>query len=119
MNEFEQRIKDALGEEPLDQAGIIEMAAGAFRGRQRLSTGVSVAVGIVVLGAMVWSGVSFFRASDTRGMILSATLFLFFTGVLAMLKLWFWLLMIRYSLARELKRIEMRCGDDPGRRPRG
>jgi hypothetical protein len=42
-------------------------------------------------------------------MILYATLFLFLCGALMMLKLWFWLMMIRYSVARELKRLELQC----------
>ncbi|MCI0631372.1 MAG: hypothetical protein L0Y44_12050, partial [Phycisphaerales bacterium] len=78
-----------------------------FRGRQRLMTITSMIVGLVFLGAMIWCATSFFQALETRDMILYATLFLFVNGALMMMKLWFWLMMIRYSIARELKRVEL------------
>jgi hypothetical protein len=109
MTDFDQKIKDALRDEPLDQPGIIEMAASNFRGRQRFSTIAMMIVGIAFMAAMIWCALSFFHTNDTRQMILYATLFLFLCGALMMLKLWFWLMMIRYSVARELKRLELQC----------
>jgi hypothetical protein len=109
MTDFDQDIKDALRHEPLDQAGIIEMAASNFRGRQRFSTIAMVVVGIVFMAAMIWCAASFFRTGDTRQMILYATLFLFLNGAIMMMKLWFWLMMIRYAVSRELKRLELQC----------
>jgi hypothetical protein len=109
MTDFDQKITNALRNEPLDQPGIIEMAASNFRGRQRTSTIATVVVGFALFTVMIWCAVSFFRTADTREMILYATLFLFVNGALMMLKLWFWLMMIRYSIARELKRLELQC----------
>jgi hypothetical protein len=112
MTNFDRNLKSALRDHPLDQAGIIEMAVSNFRGRQRFVTFASVVVGIAFMAIMAWCGVRFFATSEVREMILYATMFLFTTGALMMMKLWFWLMMIRYSLSRELKRMELQLRPD-------
>jgi hypothetical protein len=110
MSHLDDQLKAALRNDALDQPGIIEMAASNFRGRQRFVTLFSKAFTLAVMAVMIWCVVAFFQTADVRDMIFYATLFLYLGSVIAMLKLWFWLMMIRYSIARELKRLELQFG---------
>lgn len=114
MSDFEHKIKNALRSDSLDQPGVIEMAASTFSGRQRLGTIAAMLAGLACMAAMVWCALLFFHTTEVREMILYATLFLLLTGNIMMMKLWFFLLMIRYSIARELKRVELQCTPDRG-----
>jgi hypothetical protein len=107
MSNFEQQIKDALRSDPLDQPGIIEMAVSNFRGRNLYMSIVTTVVSIVLLAAMAWCAILFFQSTEVRDMILYAILFMYASCAVMMLKLWFWLMMIRYSIVREVKRVEL------------
>jgi hypothetical protein len=109
MSNLDQQIKDAMRNDPMDQPGIVEMAASNFRGRNLYFSILTTLVSIALLAVMVWCAVRFFHATETRDMILYATLFLYVSCAVAMLKLWFWLMMIRYSIVREVKRMELRA----------
>ncbi|MDZ4753170.1 MAG: DUF6768 family protein [Phycisphaerae bacterium] len=113
-NEFDRKLKNALKSDPAEQPGVIEMAASTFRGRQRLGTIGAMLTGLGFMALMGWCAVLFFRTSEVREMILYATLFLAITGVVMMMKLWFFLLMIRYAIVRELKRVELQCSEIAG-----
>ena len=107
MSLSDQQIKDALRDNSFDQPGIIEMAASNFRGRNLFMSVITTTVSIVMLTVMVWSAVRFFNATEVRDMIMYAVIFLYLSGAVMMLKLWFWLMMIRYSIVREVKRVEL------------
>jgi hypothetical protein len=107
MTLSDQQIKDALRSNSFDQPGIIEMAASNFRGRNLTVTIVTTIVTLAILAAMVWCAMRFFQATETRDLILYAILFMFGSLAVTMLKLWFWLMMIRYSIVREVKRVEL------------
>jgi hypothetical protein len=62
----------------------------------------------VFLGVAVYSAVQFFAAHEPKDWILYATLFLGALIILAILKLWFYLVWLRNSLMREIKRMELR-----------
>jgi len=112
--QFDRKLKNALKSDSLDQPGIVEMAASNFRGRQRLGTVGAMLAGLALMALMGWCAVLFFRTSEVREMILYATLFLAICGVVMMMKLWFFLLMIRYAIVRELKRVELQCSEIAG-----
>ncbi len=83
-----------------------EMIAQTFRGRTRWITVLAWVYALLFTAAAVVSAVLFFKAGNTRNLILWATVFLtsvLFTGIL---KLWFWMAMNRNSLLREIKRLE-------------
>ena len=107
MSLSDQQIKDALRSSALDQPGIIEMAMSNFRGRNLYVSIFTTTVSLAILSAMVWCAIRFFQATETRDMILYAILFMYGSLAVGMLKLWFWLMMIRYSIVREIKRVEM------------
>ena len=110
MTTIDDQIKAAFRNHPLDDPGIIEMAISNFRGRQRFVSIASILITLAMIAGMIWCAVGFFHAAEVREMILFAVGFLFLSGAVAMLKLWFWLMMIRYSIARELKRLELQVG---------
>jgi hypothetical protein len=107
MSLTDQQIKDALRNNSLDQPGIIEMAASNFRGRNLFVSIFTTIVSLAILAAMVWCAMRFFQATAVRDMILYAILFMYGSLAVGMLKLWFWLMMIRYSIVREVKRVEL------------
>jgi hypothetical protein len=107
MTDIDDQIKAALADNPLDQPGIIEMAASNFRGRQLFVSLLTWAFMLVMLAVMVWCAVAYFRTTDVWEMILYATIFLYLSIGVALMKLWFWLMMVRYSIVREMKRLEL------------
>jgi hypothetical protein len=62
----------------------------------------------VFLGLAVFAAVQFFAADEIKSLILYATLFLTALIVVAILKLWFYLVWVRNSILREIKRCELR-----------
>lgn len=107
MSLSDQQIKDALRSTSLDQAGIIEMAASNFRGRNLYVSILTTTVSLMMLAVMVWCTIRFLQAVEVRDMILYAVVFMCMLCAVTMLKLWFWLMMIRYSIVREIKRVEL------------
>ena len=113
MMDLDDKIRRALegsGVEPADgdqeetlRAQVLE----TFRGKQRWMT---VAVWIeqfVFFGLTVFVAVRFFQAESTRDQIFYATLFLACFWVGTMIKLWYWMLLNKNSVIREVKRLEL------------
>ena len=107
MSLSDQQIKDALHDTSFDQPGIIEMAASNFRGRNLYVSIVTTTVSLAMLAGMAWCGFRFFQTADVRDMIMFAVIFMGLMCAVTMMKLWFWLMMIRYSIVREVKRVEL------------
>ncbi len=79
----------------------------ALSGRTWWFNLIGVPVMLAFLGVAVWAGIRFFEASETRGMILWAVVFLFSAQSIGLLKLWYWMLLNRNSVTREVKRLEL------------
>ncbi|MGD9646931.1 MAG: DUF6768 family protein [Pirellulales bacterium] len=62
----------------------------------------------VFLGLAIFAAVRFFAAADVQSWIGYATLFLTSMIAVAILKLWFYLVWVRNSVMREIKRMELR-----------
>ncbi|MBL9125585.1 MAG: hypothetical protein JNG90_18245 [Planctomycetaceae bacterium] len=71
-----------------------------------------------VLALAIFAAVRFFAATDVQSWIAYATLFLSALIVVAIVKLWLYLVWVRNSVMREIKRMELRNLTDP-RRARG
>lgn len=67
--------------------------------------GMPIMLGFMVL--WVYSAVRFFGASEVRELILWATTFLFCALTVSMFKVWYWMLLNRNAIAREVKRLEL------------
>jgi uncharacterized membrane protein len=67
-------------------------------------------IGIVVfLGLAVYAAVRFTSSQNVQEWIAYATLFLIAIVAVTMIKLWVFLVWVRNSLMREIKRLELRC----------
>lgn len=63
---------------------------------------------VVFLGLAVFSAMRFFTVDDVQSWIGYATLFLTSMIIVAILKLWYYLVWVRNSVMREIKRLELR-----------
>ena len=113
-SDIDDKIRRALAEDdqsldfgPPAEQGIIEMMLGMYRGRL-LWLNVLVSIfQLLFMALAIWSAVSFFSATEVRDQILFSTLFLWGVGVTGMFKIWFWMVMNRNALIREVKRLEL------------
>jgi uncharacterized SAM-binding protein YcdF (DUF218 family) len=121
----DQDIHDAMQEaynlasgevRPDRQQGIFEMISDSFRGRQRWMAMLVFFYILLFTAAWVVSAVMFFQtdSADTRGLILWAAAFVVSGNIVMMCKLWYWNLMNRNALAREIKRLEVRIAQLQG-----
>jgi len=113
MNALDDDIRKALanGESIYDldrEEGVFRQWAGIYRGKMRWMAIVATVESIVFLVLIVLAAVEFFQADDTKWQIFYATGVLLLAGLLLLVKLWGWMQMNRYSIQREIKRLELR-----------
>lgn len=78
-----------------------------YQGQHRwINLGASLAT-FVIFGMMLWCGFKFFEAETTHQIVGWATAFLAAFLFSVLMKLWFWLEMLRNSVTREVKRLEL------------
>ncbi len=112
MNSFDDDIHDALkaDDAALKSAGdegMIQQVTATFRSRMRVWVVISWVATLFWTGVAAWAAVAFFRAQDTRGWIMHASIFLAACMAVAMLKLWYLMELNRNTHTREIKRVEM------------
>jgi uncharacterized SAM-binding protein YcdF (DUF218 family) len=118
----DQDIHDAMQEaydlasgeaSPSRQQGLFEMIGDSFRGRQRWMSLLVFFYILLFTVAWVASAIMFFSTDkgDTRGLILWAAAFVVSGNIVMMCKLWYWNMMNRNALAREIKRLEVRIAE--------
>jgi hypothetical protein len=122
MNQLDDAIREALANDPdlakanLQDPGLMEMFHATFRSSMRWWA-IMVMIEIFVLtGIAVTVAIQFFSAEDTKQQILWATLFIFSGLAIMMLKLWWWNLMDRLAITREIKRLELRIAHLNGKK---
>lgn len=86
---------------------LLTQVAEAMTGRSWWLNLLAVPMMLAFLCVCVWAGVRFFDETETRAQIMWAVIFLFSTQSIAMLKLWYWMLMNRNAVTREVKRLEL------------
>jgi O-antigen/teichoic acid export membrane protein len=113
MNALDDDIRKVLanGESIYDlekEEGLFSQWAGIYRGKLRwLAIFVTIET-VVFMVLLVLAAVEFFQADDTKWQIFYATGVLLLAGLLLLVKLWGWMQMNRYSIQREIKRLELR-----------
>jgi hypothetical protein len=122
MNELDKRIREALHREDgelldefCDEPSIFEMLMDTFRGRHRWLIFLMMFWTIVFLVLGVLSFVRFFRAEQTRDMLLWAVAATFFFSGVGMMKVWYWMELNKNALTREIKRLELQIARLAGR----
>ncbi len=113
MNTLDDDIRKVLanGDASYDldrEEGVFRQMAGIFRGKMRWMAIFATIEGIVFPVLMVLAAVEFFQTDDTKSQIFHATGFLLLAMLLVLVKLWGWMQMHRYSIQREIKRLELR-----------
>ena len=99
---------DEVAEYDLDKEETFrQMLSESFRGRMGWMVVVVWIYGLAFTAVAVYAAVQFFRVDATRDLILYATLFLTSSLFLGLVKMWYWMLMNRNSVKREVKRLEM------------
>ena len=115
MSDFDDKLKHALEDDPrqLDelvarsQPGLIELTRGGFRG-QSLALNLMGIIPILGFTALaVFPIFWFFDAQDVRDQILFATIFVTCNTIVLAMKIWFWMVMNRNAVTREIKRLEV------------
>ncbi len=118
MNELDDTIRSALKSQA--QHGAIDpdreppmrtQIAETFRGRFRWLAWLATFYRIVILIIAVIAAIQFFRVDGTRELIAYATLFLISVLATAFIKLWYWMLLIKNSVLREIKRLELQIAE--------
>ena len=118
MNTQNDPIKKAL--QDADMAGDFgptqgetfrQMLADTFKSQPRWMSVMAWTYILLFTAVMVVAAVQFFGADAVRGQILWATIFLVSGMTVMMLKMWFWMIMNRNRIIREVKRLELRIAE--------
>ena len=112
---FDEDLKEGLkkvnGEADYDAAqeeSLFQMIGRSFHGRHRWMTCVAWVYLFLFTGLAVFAAVRFFAAEATRDQVLYATLFAVAAAITMVIKIWYWMILNRNSIQREIKRLELR-----------
>ena len=115
MNAFEDDLKNGLrkvnGEADYDigqEETLFQMVGRSFRGRQWWMTCIAWVYLFLFTGVAVFAAVRFFGVETTRDQILYATIFAVTAAMAMGVKMWYWTILNRNSIQREIKRLELR-----------
>lgn len=113
MNEFDKLIKDTLSADEaeflkeMDEDSILQMLSSNFKGKMGWISVYAFIMTLIFFGAAVYAAFEFFDSSETKQLVLWATVFLFSMFTVSMLKIWQWLQMDKNRILREIKRLEL------------
>ena len=114
MNDLDEQILAALKAEDAEvlsrygsDGSIHESMIELYQGQRKWFNLFLTLCSLGLFGMMLFCGHRFFNAESTRDMIAWATGCLLLVLWLVMLKLWFWLEMLKNSVTREVKRVEL------------
>ena len=113
MNAMDRKIREALPPNeaellgPLDEPSLWDQVKEMFQGKLRWVSMLVVIGGVAFLVFLVVSAVFFFQAQGVREMLAWAGGFGLSLIAISFCRLWFWLLMHRNTVVREVKRVEL------------
>ncbi|MEM8913421.1 MAG: DUF6768 family protein [Planctomycetota bacterium] len=114
MNDIDNKIREALRAE--DAATLSQFPGDdslsstlftVYQGQRRWINSTATVVTFLLFALQIWCGVRFFQSESTQALIGWSTGFLTLFVWIVMMKLWFWLEMLRNSVTREVKRLEL------------
>lgn len=113
--QFDDRLKAALAADgngddpfaPMEEESAFKQAMGLFHGRQKRLALLVVVVMTVWMIIAIYSAVQFFRVEETRDMIMFGLIFFFAAMAVSLMKVWSWMQMDKYTILREIKRLEL------------
>ena len=80
--------------------------ADTFRGRFRWLAWIATFYRFAFLAIAIFAANKFFRVDETRDLIVYANLFLLSFFGMAFIKMWYWSLLVKNSVIREIIRLE-------------
>lgn len=114
MNELDEQIRSALNAEDAEmlskfqsEESLPSMMVTLYQGRRWWINLSATVVTFVIFGIQIWCGFKFFEAETTRELIGWSTGFLTLFLWVVMMKIWFWMELLRNSVTREVKRLEL------------
>ena len=114
MNEIDRRIREALDADDRDwfedfsaEPGIHEQLLETFRGKMWFLNLMTLLFGIVFMIITVMVAIRFFRAEEVREQIAYATGFVVCMLIILGMKIWYWMVLNRNMVTREVKRVEL------------
>jgi len=90
------------------EPGMKQQMMGVFKGKLGWMSVIGWIESIVFLVLMIMAIVKFLDAQDVKWRIFYATGFLVLSMVMVLIKVWFWMLMHRNAIRRDIKRLELR-----------
>lgn len=109
---FDDKIREALGrgdptESPTSsEANMFQLIGDVVRSKHRWLSAWAFVLSFIIFGLTVFAVVQMFQAPDLRQTIFWAVGALWGSLAVAMLKIWFWMQLDKYSVLREVKRLE-------------
>ena len=114
MRDIDKKIQEALHAEDEDlftehggELGMLEMVIDSFHSKQRWFMAIVMVWTIGMIALMVLSAIKFFEVESVREMIMYAVATVSIGGMIAMIKLWYFMELNKNALTREIKRLEL------------
>ena len=113
MTDLDSKIREALKESGVDppdlesEETLRAQIAETFRGKLRGLTILAWVEQLIFFLLTIFVAVRFFQVESTRDLILYATLFLACLWATVAIKMWFWMLLNKNAITREIKRLEL------------
>ncbi|MCU0232214.1 MAG: hypothetical protein MUC67_12730 [Acidobacteria bacterium] len=115
MNEFDEKLKQALETgRPIEferEESLRQMMAQTFRSKLRWMVVFLWFEAVAVSVVAVWAGIGLYRAQETKAVVVWATVLVISVLLLVLVKVVGWLWMSKYSLLREIKRLELQVAE--------
>jgi hypothetical protein len=117
MSDFEKELRDELRRanggdyDPRREETLRGMLLSTFRGRTWWMSLVAWIYILLFTGLAVFAAVRFFQVEGDRQMLLYATVFVAAIIIAAITKIWYWMLINRNAVQREVKRLEIRIAE--------
>jgi hypothetical protein len=111
MSDFDDKLRQALENgEPIEldrQESLRDMLAQSFKVQQRWMVLFLWVEGLAVMVAGIWAGVSLYRAQELKPLIVWSTVLIVCSVFFVLVKVVGWQWMNKYSILREIKRLEL------------
>jgi len=111
--EIDTIIREALSDEEskyydkLDEQNFIVQYGQLFKGKQGWLTALTTIFIIAMFCLVIYGFAQFVNAQEVKDQILYSIVILMAFLSIAMLKIWNWMQMDKYSILREIKRLEL------------
>jgi hypothetical protein len=99
--------EDAWALRSADDPSMVELITETFRGRNRRLAVFAVLLTVLLMVAAVFSLTRLLGTPDVRQMLLWGGAALLCVAMVLAMKVWYWLELLRLSVTRDLKRLEL------------